>query len=77
MVNHRTLPYEGLHYSKKECRPGAISAALTTLASLMAGVIFLAVVYLATVHLSVPIRFTADGAPLYDVLRDGIFNLWS
>lgn len=76
-MNHRALPYEGLHYSKKECRPGAISAVLTTLASLIAGMVFLAVVYFAAVQLSVPIRFTADGAPLYDVLRDGIFNLWS
>lgn len=75
MGNHRTMPYVGLHYSKKEPTPSLLSVALVVVGAVIAAILFLVGCYLAVEALGVPVRFSADGAPLSALVLSPIHDL--
>jgi hypothetical protein len=77
MGNHRTLPYEGLHYSKQSPKNGGGTTAMVGACSLLAAFIVLTLGYVALGAYGVPIRVTEDGVPLHVGLFTTISGLWS
>lgn len=77
MGNHRTLPYEGLHYSKKSPKSGCGVTALVGAGALLAAFIMLALSYVLMGVYGAPIRVTEDGSPFHMTLVAVISGWWS
>jgi hypothetical protein len=77
MGNHRPLPYSGLHFSKNDPRNGALSAVITVVVSLIVAVAFLAACAMLVGQLDIPVRFTADGASAFVMVKTFLGGIFS